>query len=118
MAETTPRVQRWRQRLTDEEKEALTIYLAHDEKRRLEDLAHTWRCSPSEIVQQALATFHPGSPAVPGPVADTARGRALIREEVAHRLPSEGSALVVRYAPETSVAETFPSVPDMLTDPL
>jgi hypothetical protein len=118
MAETTQRVQRWRQRLKDEGKEALTIYLAHDEKLRLEDWAHTWHCSPSALVQQALAAFNPGSPAVPGPAADTAQVRALIREALAHLRPFEGSAAVVRHEPQALVTATFSNVAAPQTDAL
>ena len=41
--DTTTRVQRWRQRRRDEGKEAMTIWLSHDTKLRLEDLATVWR---------------------------------------------------------------------------
>ena len=53
--ETTQRVQRWRRRRRDEGKEAMTIWLSHDTKLRLEDLAAVWRVTPSELIEQALA---------------------------------------------------------------
>src|SRR5262249_15738836 len=56
------RVQRWRQRMRELGKEAITVWLDTQAKRRLEALAHTGCCSPSDIVQQALATYHPGVP--------------------------------------------------------
>jgi hypothetical protein len=122
MADTTQRVQRWRQRLKDEGKEPLTIYLAHDEKLRLDDLAHTWHCSPSAIVQQAVAAFRPGSPSLPtgaivAPVdgTETARLRALIQEEMAQltlqRLFPQDPPRVGGVA-DISVTATFQSVPE------
>ena len=60
--DTTTRVQRWRQRRRDEGKEAMTIWLSHDTKLRLEALATVWRVTPSELIEQALAQFQPGSP--------------------------------------------------------
>ncbi len=116
MAETTERVQRWRQRLKDEGKEALTIYLAHDVKLRLDDLAHTWHMSVSELVEHALRAFHPGNPAT-FPVTDTSQLRTLIQEELAHLLTT-ASIPPGRHEPETSVTETLLIVPDTPTGPL
>lgn len=76
----TDRVARWRQRLRDEGKEPMTIWLSHDEKLRLEDLARTRRCTTSAMVAQALAQFHPGSPGVTAPVPDAAQLRVLMQE--------------------------------------
>jgi hypothetical protein len=56
------RVARWRQRLRDEGKKAITVWLNADEELRLKDLAATWHTSPSEIMQRALAQFQPGRP--------------------------------------------------------
>jgi hypothetical protein len=56
------RVARWRQRLRDEGKKAITVWLSVDEELRLKDLAATWHTSPSEIMQHALAQFQPGRP--------------------------------------------------------
>jgi hypothetical protein len=60
MAES--RVARWRQRLRDEGKKAITVWLSVEEELRLKDLAATWHTSPSEIMQRALAQFQPGRP--------------------------------------------------------
>ena len=78
----TDRVQRWRKRQRKTGKEPMTIWLELAEKLRLEDFAQTWHCSPSTLVQQALAQYHPGSPAVPGTVADTAQLRVLVEEPI------------------------------------
>jgi len=64
------RVQRWCQRQRKEGKELMTFWLSQATKSRLENLAHVWHRSPSEIVEQALAQFHPGTPSVPGTGAD------------------------------------------------
>ncbi len=56
------RIARWRQRLRDEGKKAVTVWLSTDEELRLKNLATTWHTSPSEIMQRALAQFQPGRP--------------------------------------------------------
>jgi hypothetical protein len=56
------RVARWRQRLRDEGKKAITVWLSVEEELRLKGLAVQWHTSPSEIMRQALAQFHPGRP--------------------------------------------------------
>jgi predicted transcriptional regulator len=78
----TARVARWRQRLRDAGKEPITIWLSHDEKLHLEDLARTRRCTTSDMVAQALAQFRPGSSEVTATVADTAQLRVLMEEAV------------------------------------
>src|SRR5215813_12960750 len=60
MAES--RVARWRQRLRDEGRKAVTVWLSVEEEGRLKDLAVQWHTSPSEIMRHALAHFHPGHP--------------------------------------------------------
>ena len=77
------RVQAWRQRMREEGKEPMTIWLGREDKLRLEDLARLWRCSPSALVQQALANFHPTNPYVTATKTDTAQLRALIQGEIA-----------------------------------
>ena len=76
----TDRVQRWRQRRREEGKEPMTLWVSREDKLRLEALAQTWHCSPSELVHQALAQFHPGKPGVPGHVPDTGQLQAVIQE--------------------------------------
>jgi predicted transcriptional regulator len=88
------RVQRWRQRQREEGKEPMTIWLSRTTKLRLEDLAATWRYSPSELVEQALAQFHPGSSSVPGTVADTEQVQVLVTDTVQEMLARDLPALV------------------------
>jgi len=56
------RVARWRERLRQEGKKAITVWVSVEEEARLKDLALTWHCSPSDIIRQALSQFHPGQP--------------------------------------------------------
>ena len=46
--DNTRRVAQWRQRMRDEGKEALTVWLSHEAKLRLEDLASVWHATTSE----------------------------------------------------------------------
>jgi hypothetical protein len=83
----TSRVAKWRQRLRDEGKAALTIWLTTDEKLRLEDLARTWHTSPSALVQQALAQFHPTQASMIASDTETSQLRLLIHEVLGAELP-------------------------------
>jgi hypothetical protein len=56
------RTQAWRKQRRDEGKRAITVWLSAEDERRVKDLAAAWRCSPSTIMQQALAHFHPDQP--------------------------------------------------------
>ena len=80
---TANRVQRWREAKRQNGLKALTIWLSEAEELRLKDLALQWYCSPSALVQQALAQFHPGPAQNSGNVIDTIQLRQLIREELA-----------------------------------
>ena len=83
------RVARWRQRMRDEGKEPVTLWLSHEEKQRLEDLAHTGRCSTSEIASQALAHFQPERPEGTGNATDTEQLRDRVRAMVLTFLDKE-----------------------------
>jgi hypothetical protein len=81
------RVQRWREAKWERGLRAVTVWLGSDEDLRLKDLALQWHCSPSELMQRALAQFHPGQP--PGirnesisNDTDMVQLRQLIREEL------------------------------------
>jgi hypothetical protein len=80
MADTS-RVQRWRKDKRDQGLKAVTIWLTQEEELRLKDLALQWHCSPSALVQQALAQFSPHT--VPGisTATDMSQIRELIRAE-------------------------------------
>jgi hypothetical protein len=76
------RIKRWRDAKREHGLKAVTIWLTSDEELLLKDLALQWHCSPSAVVQQALAKVTP--PAAP----DISRAteipllRQLIREEL------------------------------------
>jgi hypothetical protein len=107
------RVSRWRDRLKREGKKAVTVWLTVEKELRLKDLAATWHCSPSEVVEQALDQFHPGRPPSlsnvteiaqnhHGNITDTAQIRAILQAE----LPGMVQALVEQYHREPRVTET------------
>lgn len=77
------RVQRWRQRQREAGKKPRTIWLTDEENLRLEDMALTRRCSPSELVQQALALLRGESLPVTDIVTDTEQIRAIVQQELA-----------------------------------
>ena len=80
--DNTSRVAQWRQKMKDEGKEAVTVWLSHDTKLRLDDLAATWRSTTSEMVEQALAQFHPGNPPNIGNATDTTQIHGVTEEQV------------------------------------
>jgi hypothetical protein len=85
--DNTSRVAQWRQRMRDEGKEAVTLWLTHDTKLRLEDLASVWHTTTSEMAEQAFAQFHPGNPPSIGNATDTAQIQALMQDMVRTILP-------------------------------
>src|SRR4029453_3027984 len=85
--DNTSRVAQWRQRLRDEGKEAVPVWINHDTKLPLEDLASIWNTLTSEMVEQALAQFHPGNPPCIGNCTDTAQIQALMQDMVRAILP-------------------------------
>jgi hypothetical protein len=115
------RVARWRERLKKEGKKAITVWLSGEEELRLKDLAITWHCSPSDVIQRALAQFHPGRPpslgndtetsqSHHGTITDTTQIRAILQAE----LPGMVQSLVEQYHREPRVTETRSSdVTDM-----
>jgi uncharacterized protein YlaN (UPF0358 family) len=77
------RVQRWREAKRQQGLKALTVWLTAEQELRLKDLAVTCHCSPSELIQQALAQFSPtGAPSI-STDTDASQLRQLIREELA-----------------------------------
>ena len=74
------RVKRWRQNKRQHGLKALTIWVTTEEELRLKDLAMQGHCSPSQIVQRALAQY-PGAAEHSSP-ADTSLIRQLIRDEL------------------------------------
>jgi predicted transcriptional regulator len=79
----TSRVQRWREAKRRHGLKAVTIWLTTDEELRLKDLALAWHCSPSAVMQRALAQVTTRTPAQNGSPPDTPLIRELIRVELA-----------------------------------
>ncbi len=79
----TDRVQRWREAKRQHGLKACTIWLSADEELRLKDLATKGHCSPSAIMQQALAQFRPPSQQRISNVPDIELIREMIRAELA-----------------------------------
>jgi len=75
------RVQRWREGKRQHGLKALTIWLTTEEELRLKDLALQWHCSPSALVQQALAQFAPQTAPGISTATDLSQIRELIRAE-------------------------------------
>ena len=119
--DTTTRVQRWRQRRRDEGKEAMTIWLSHDTKLRLEDLATVWRVTPSELIEQALAQFQPGSPPRFGNDTETTQLHEAVEAVLARVLPARIQEALQHLQPVTAtngnVTETQPPESPAATTP-
>ena len=94
MAETN-RVQRWREGKRQEGLKAVTVWLTTAEELRLKDLALQRQCSPSALMQHALAQFASQTPPGISTATDTSQIRELIRTE-----------LTAMQAEATSVTDT------------
>jgi hypothetical protein len=77
------RIKRWRDAKRQQGLKAVTIWLTVEEEHRLKDLALTYHCAPSELVQQALAQFRPATPLYLSNVTDRELIRDVVREELA-----------------------------------
>jgi hypothetical protein len=55
----TNRVKRWRDAKRDRGLKAVTVWLSQEEELRLKDIALQWHCSPSTVMQRALAQVTP-----------------------------------------------------------
>jgi len=77
------RVQAWRDAKRQKGLKSCTLWLTADEESLLKDLAAKRRCSPTEIMQQALAYFHTGKPPVTATVTDIEQLRGMIQAEIA-----------------------------------
>ena len=77
------RVRQWREAKRQQGLRAITVWLTTEEEGRLKDLALTYHCSPSELVQQALAQFRPATPQHISNITDRELIREVVREELA-----------------------------------
>jgi hypothetical protein len=80
MAETS-RVQRWREEKRQQGLKAVTLWLTTEEELRLKAGALQGHCSPSALVQHALAQFSPQTAPGIGTATDLSQIRELIRAE-------------------------------------
>jgi len=103
--DNTSRVAQWRQRMRDAGKEAVTLWLRHDTKLRLEDLASVWHTTTSEMIEQALAQFHPGDPPRIGNDTDTAQIQALMQDMVRAILPELREQMLQELRGDMAVAD-------------
>ena len=108
--DNTRRVAQWRQRMRDEGKEALTVWLSHDAKLRLEDLASVWHATTAEMVEQALAHFHPGTPPRIGNDTDTAQSQGLTEDRVRAMLLGLKEQILQELRGEMAVTATHGTV--------
>jgi predicted transcriptional regulator len=100
----TSRVRRWRDGKRQQGLKAVTVWLTQEEELRLKDLALQWHCSPSAVIQRALAQVPTRPSSQNGSPPDTLQLRELIRAE-----------LDAREAERPSVTET---VTEAVTDTL
>jgi hypothetical protein len=98
------RVKRWRDNKRQQGLKHVSVWLALEEEMRLKDLASQWHCSPSAVVQQALAQFSPQTTPGTSTATDLSQIRELIRAE-----------FIAMQAEKTAVADT---VTEVVTDTL
>jgi hypothetical protein len=108
------RVKRWRQNKRQHGLKAVTIWVTEDEELRLKDLALQWHCSPSTVVQRALAQVGTSIPPQHSSPADALLIRELIREELAVMQAAQSPATVGDTVGPT---DTQPQEPTPATAP-
>jgi hypothetical protein len=77
------RVKRWRDTKRDRGLKAVTVWLTQEEELRLKDIALHWHCSPSTVIQRALASVTTTTPLHISSPPDISLIRELIRAELA-----------------------------------
>ena len=103
------RVQRWRANKRDQGLRQVSVWLTPEEELRLKDLAMQWHCSPSEVMQQALAQVHRAPQAENSSPTDTLQIRTLILAELAALgLTLAGAAEIVAVGEIVGPTETLP----------
>ena len=118
MAETS-RVQRWREGKRQEGLKAVTVWLTTEEELRLKDLALQRHCSPSALMQQALAQFASHTPPGISTATDTSQIRELIRAELA-QVQAEATSVTdaVTEAVTATLARDLPGMVRQLVEGL
>jgi hypothetical protein len=100
----TERVRAWRDRLKQEGRVPMTIWVLAETRARYEDLALTYHRSPSELAQQALDAYRPDHLSVSASITETERLRALIQAELA-QLTEQVTATITATVTETLMAQ-------------
>jgi hypothetical protein len=80
---TESRVKRWRDNKREQGLKHVSVWLTAEEEMRLKDLALQWHCSPSQVMQRALAQVATTTPPQNSSPTDTLLIRELIRDELA-----------------------------------
>ena len=112
MSETN-RVQRWREGKRQHGLKAVTVWLTQEEELRLKGLALQWHCSPSAVLQQALAQVSTTPLAQNSIPPDTTLIRELIRAELDARQAEQ--APVTDTVTETVTATVTATVTEVVT---
>jgi hypothetical protein len=102
----TERVRAWRDRLKQEGRVPMTIWVTAATQARYEDLALTYHRSPSALAQQALDAYRPDQAAVADAVTDTERLRAFIRAEMAQLQDVVPAAVAAAVSATVTATET------------
>ena len=103
------RVQRWRANKREQGLKHVSVWLTPEEELRLKNLAVHWHCSPSEVMQQALAQVHRAPQADHSNPTDTLQIRTLILAELAALgLTLAGAADIVTGGEVVGPTETLP----------
>lgn len=80
---TESRVKRWRENKRQQGLKHVSVWLTPEEELRLKDLAFQWHCSPSQVMQRALAQLSTATTPEHSSPTDTLQILEWIRVEVA-----------------------------------
>jgi hypothetical protein len=114
----TSRVQRWREGKRQHGMKAVTVWLTTEEELRLKDVALQWHCSPSAVIQRALAQVTMSLPPQNSSPSDTLQIREVIQEALGTlhaEVTAMQDALAVIQAEQATVTDT---VTEVVTDTL
>lgn len=123
------RVQRWRANKRERGLKQVSVWLTPEEELRLKDTAIQWHCSPSEVMQRALAQVSTSAPEYSSPT-DILRIRKLILAELGAlgiALPGVAGSVTVGNSvgptetlPQRSAPEQYEAEPghSILTEPI
>src|SRR5215470_13696508 len=99
------RVKRWRDNKRQQGLKHVSVWLTPEEELRLKDLALQWHCSPSQVMQRALAQVGATLALEHSSPTDTSLIRELIREELSAMQSAQGH-VAVGYTVGSAVGHT------------